>query len=90
MKLIMHYYFIEAIGCRVNFTLEIGEKIIINSPKYPANYGLLENCMWIISGINGRTVYVEFKDFITENRYDIMKVMHSLYEVFTSIGRSAL
>ena len=62
----------------MNYTLGVGDKIIINSPKYPANYGLLENCMWIVSGIDSRVVNVYFKDFISENRYDVLRVMHVL------------
>ncbi|XP_041474351.1 uncharacterized protein LOC121423126 [Lytechinus variegatus] len=59
-----------SIGCRVNYTLGVGGKVIINSPNYPSNYGNGENCLWFITGINGRDVNIDFKDFITENRYD--------------------
>ena len=67
-------FYVLAIGCQVEYTLGVGEKIIISSPNYPANYGNGENCLWIITGINGRLVDIDFKDFITENRYDQLKV----------------
>ncbi|XP_072167955.1 uncharacterized protein [Diadema setosum] len=63
-----------AIGCRVNYTLGVGEQIIINSPNYPSNYIDAANCLWFITGINGREVSVDFKDFITENRYDTLRI----------------
>ncbi|XP_030840936.1 fibropellin-3-like [Strongylocentrotus purpuratus] len=63
-----------SIRCRVDYTLGVGEKVIINSPNYPSNYGNGEDCLWFITGINGRDVNIDFKDFITENRYDNFRI----------------
>ena len=70
-----YYYFVFlAIGCRNNFTIPLNGKVEIHTPDYPSNYGNYEECRWFIHGTPGRTMAVQFMDFITENRYDKLKI----------------
>jgi hypothetical protein len=52
----------------------VASKIELHSPNYPSNYGNQEDCRWFIrSEMPGRVLTLTVLDFVTENRYDVLR-----------------
>ena len=48
----------------------------ITSPNYPADYGGLRDCSWLIETDHQRVIKLEFNVFHTENRLDNFILNH--------------
>lgn len=61
--------------CSRNFTLtDSNPTIDITSTNYPANYPNNEECIWFVSGPDGKHIYVEVINFNTELLYDLVTI----------------